>query len=203
MSQSAPGQLELFDLSRQQSAVLRRENVGRLMLSVRHDQLILSAIGALIGLTVIFAFGVERGKQIARREAAAALAAVSSGNTQTLAAEAPQLATAVAAAVTAVATPAPAELAAPVEAPETKRKAEPAKAEQAAGKFGIQLVTYSKPQLARQELQRLQGRGEKAFLVTRKGKTLLLAGPFESREDAADRLVILKERYGDGFVKTL
>ncbi len=194
MSQSAPGQLELFDLSRQQSAVLRRENVGRLMLSVRHDQLILSAIGALIGLTVIFAFGVERGKQIARREAAAAIAAASPGDAQPLAAETPQLVTAVAAAITAVAAPAPAEPAAPVQAP---------KAEQTDGKFGIQLVTYSKPQLARQELQRLQGRGEKAFLVTRKGKTLLVAGPFESRGDAADRLVILKERYGDGFVKTL
>jgi cell division septation protein DedD len=186
MSQLTPGQLELFDLSRQQAPLLRREGVGRFSFAVRHDQMILAAIGSLIGLTVVFAFGVERGKQIARHE-------------QSLSVEPPLLA--VANPVIAAPEPAKAAPVAVVKVAEAAVAAE--QPDEPVKKFAVQLVTYSQPQLARRELQRLQDTGEKAFLVTRKGRTILYAGPFGSKNHASEKLLSLKVRYQDGFVKTL
>ncbi len=204
MSQPTPGQLELFDLARQQAPLLRREAAGRFSFAMRHDQLILAAIGSLIGLTVIFACGVERGKQLARGEQPLLDNPVPADANQanaSVAAE-PAAAKLVVAAPNA-ARPASAKTTLVPAESSVADKAVNVPAKSAEGKFAVQLVTYSKPQLARQELQRLQDRGEKAFLVTRKGRVVLYAGPFESKNHATDRLAALRNRYQDGFVKTL
>jgi cell division septation protein DedD len=58
-------------------------------------------------------------------------------------------------------------------------------------------------QLARRELQRLQERGERAFLVNRGQYTMVYVGPFGSRDNAREKLPQLRSRYQDCFVKTL
>src|SRR3990167_405883 len=63
-------QLELFDLARRAGGPPHRVPLGRLILHLRHDQAVLAGIAGLIGVTVIFACGVERGKQLARYERA-------------------------------------------------------------------------------------------------------------------------------------
>src|SRR3990167_5394875 len=65
---SPDGQLELFDLSGQPTAKPRHTTLGRLVLQIRQDQLMVAGIAGLVGLTVVFALGVERGKQLVRSE---------------------------------------------------------------------------------------------------------------------------------------
>ena len=61
-------QLELFDVQRQSAPRPSREAVGRLLIHLRYDQCVLAGMAGLIGLTMIFACGVERGKQLVRSE---------------------------------------------------------------------------------------------------------------------------------------
>jgi cell division septation protein DedD len=72
-----------------------------------------------------------------------------------------------------------------------------------ASRYAIQVVSYRQPQLAKRELDRLQAKGERAFLVTRKGFTVLCVGPFPSKDNAKEKLVQLKDRYQGCFLKTL
>jgi cell division septation protein DedD len=65
------------------------------------------------------------------------------------------------------------------------------------------VVTYRQPQLAKRELERLQAKGERAFLMSRKGLTVLCVGPFPSKDNAKEKLVQLKDRYQGCFLKTL
>ena len=62
------GQFEFFDLTRQSVPQPRRDTLGRVSIQLRHDQLIVAGIGGLIVFTVVFASGVERGKQLVRSE---------------------------------------------------------------------------------------------------------------------------------------
>ena len=61
-------QLELFDVQHQPAPRPAREAVGRLLIHLRYDQCVLAGMAGLIGLTIIFACGVERGKQLVRSE---------------------------------------------------------------------------------------------------------------------------------------
>jgi len=61
-------QLELFDVKGEAAPKPRAEYPGRLFFQARYDQLVLGAVGVVLGLTVIFAFGVERGKELVRSE---------------------------------------------------------------------------------------------------------------------------------------
>ncbi len=51
-------------------------------LHLRYDQLILVGVAGVIGVTVVFAFGVERGKQLARAEQSVVLSAVAAHPTE-------------------------------------------------------------------------------------------------------------------------
>ena len=66
MPTSPENQLELFDGGYQPIRPPHREVLGRFLLQLRHDQLVLAGIAGLIGLTVVFACGVERGLFILR-----------------------------------------------------------------------------------------------------------------------------------------
>jgi cell division septation protein DedD len=70
-------------------------------------------------------------------------------------------------------------------------------------RFAVQVVSYRQLKLAKRELQRLQQRGEAAFLVSSPDRTVLLVGPFVNKERASSKLVSLKRRYQDCFVRTL
>ena len=61
-------QLELFDLSGHPTTRPRQPSLGRLVLQIRQDQAVVASIAGLVGLTVVFALGVERGKQLVRSE---------------------------------------------------------------------------------------------------------------------------------------
>ena len=183
-------QLELFDLSVEPGRRPRRESLGRLLIHLRYDQAVLAGIIGLLGLTVVFASGVERGKQLARTERTLLRErADSPAGPSTVRTSAPAVTTPALKPLTPPASPkAPAK---PVTAPAGKRR------------YAVQVVTYSRPQLAKQELQRLQANGEAAFLVMRHGRTSVYVGPFPSRERATEKVAGLKMRYQDCFVKTL
>ena len=65
---SQENQLELFELRKHATPRPHRETLGRVLLQLRYDQLVLSGMAGIIGLTVVFAFGVERGKELVRSE---------------------------------------------------------------------------------------------------------------------------------------
>lgn len=187
------GQLELFDLAR---AAAPRPLVPRIFRAqVRYDQLMIGGIGALIGLAIVFALGVERGKQLVRAERSLVARAP---------APSPERAGSAVAAKTSVPTPAPAT-ADMAPAPAATQPAQPAPKPRLADgpRYAVQIVTYTQAPLAQRELSRLQEGGERAFLLKRDGRTIVYVGPFDSKTVAQDKLPSLKERYKDCFVKSL
>ena len=188
-------QLELFSGGTQSSAPQRPGIGGRWFLQLGYDQLILTGIGCLIGIAIIFACGVERGKQLARVEDMSTVRQISL-------AEATQSAVR---SSTATALTASKQFEGKkdggIETPKTKSSNKATLT--GIARYAIQVVSYSRLQLARQELQRLQARGEHAFLVTQEGRMVVCVGPFPSQSHAHQKLVTLKARYQDCFIKTL
>lgn len=195
MRDNSERQLELFDAAQASAPRPQRESLGRWWFHLRYDQLVLCSVASVIGLTVIFAFGVERGKHLARSERlllprrdaapAAAERAPKAGAPNPLPAES----------ATAKAKPAPAASPKPV-AP--SKAVAPSK-----GRYAIQIVTFSRPVLAKQTMDRLQAKGERAFLVMRQGRTAVYIGPFTSKGNASEKLATLKSEYQDCFIRAL
>ncbi len=201
-------QLELFDLKNQAGQKPRCEAFGRFSLQFRYDQIVLSTIAVLVGLTVVFACGVERGKQLVRTERSLlvrqqpvpveqpAMDAIQ----QAPGTERPTVLEQPAVLIEPKGVPSP--TAAPKAKPVVKvASKEPAGEEKS--RYAIQVSTYSRPQSARQELERLKSRGERAFLVMRDGRTVVYVGPFPSKTNAREKLTALKVQYQDCFLKTL
>ncbi len=214
-------QLELFDVSNQPKVPLRRESHGRLLFHLRHDQAILWVIGSLLGLTVIFACGVERGKQLVRTERGlfnrsqvasipnASVVAPSRSQSQPQTPAQPPSEQASSASNTEQAQPAvaPKEKANKQPTPGKLKDKERTKlaSDSRSGKsrYAVQVATYTQPKLAQAEMQRLRSHGEIAFMVIREGHTAVYVGPFPSRDHASEKLVVLKSKYQGCFVKTL
>ncbi|HEX9780355.1 MAG TPA: SPOR domain-containing protein [bacterium] len=183
MATDPTSQLELFQFSDRTAPKPHRETLGWLQLTFRYDQLVLVGIGGLLALTAVFALGVERGKQLARTERALLVRRIAKP------AAAPE---------PAAAAPAPAEEpAAPANPPALTA------AQADATRYVVQVVTYSRPQLATRELERLRASGELAFLADRRGQTVLYVGPFESKDNAKRKLSTLRQTYRDCFMRTL
>jgi hypothetical protein len=197
-------QLELFDGTQPSLRPRHRETLGRVLLQVRHDQLVLLGIAGLIGVTVIFASGVERGKQLARSERALIgrepLAAAAKSIKTSTPSVAGQPATVVAPA-TAPSSGA-ASSATPL-TPLTPKPKAPSKPASGKSRYAVQVVTYSRPKLAKLELERLKAKGESAFLIIREGRTSVYIGPFSTKGNAQEQVARLKARYQDCFVKSL
>ena len=201
-------QLELFDMTRQTSPRPHREVLRRFVFHFRSDQLILLGMGMLVGVTVLFACGVERGKRLVRGERAL----LEHQSLTTLArsssvAEAPEPSTVTSS------VPKPAKTATPEpsrheskpdskteNAPKVNRPAKPGAAK---SRYAVQIVTFSQPQLAKRELDRLKAKGESAFLVMREGRTMVYVGPFSSKDRASAKVVNLKALYQDCFIRSL
>lgn len=183
----AENQLELFEGAAPSVRPPHRETLGRFLLHARYDQLVLTGIAGLIGVTVVFACGVERGKQLARteralltHEASHVAPAVSPGKGRE-----------------------PASGPVPSLTPLTPKGTPPSKSGVAKSRYAVQVVTYSRPHLAKQELQKLKARGEPAFLMIRQGRTSVYVGPFPTNGNAQEKVASLKTRYQDCFVKSL
>jgi len=182
-----------------------RELVDRLFFQLRYDQLVLAGMAGVIGVTVIFAGGVERGKQLVRSERALLARQPST--------PAPQPEHPATDSSSTKAAPAEAAAEAPKDKPSTvpatTPKLKPATrlaataAVPGASRYAIQLITYSRPQLARQELERLKAKGERAFLRIVNGHTRVYVGPFPSKTHATEKLSTLKAAYRDCFVRAL
>ena len=207
-------QLELFDVQRQ-SAPPPRETVGRLLIQLRYDQCVLAGMAGLIGLAMIFAGGVERGKQLVRSERvllARQPQPASPSTSQTSAAPStPQSLSEESSPASSETTTklksAPAPSAAPkLKTPKRVVSDQPAKSptvKAGASRYAVQVVTFKRSDAAKRELDRLQALGERAFLVMREGRTMVYVGPFPSKTNASEKLVDLKPRYQDCFVRTL
>lgn len=220
-------QLELFQLTGQTPPRPHREMLGRVMFHLRSDQLVLGGIGGLIAVAIVFAFGVERGKHLVRGErmilsrqhAAAPSAPIATVKTaatpEASAVAAPSQSPAVAAAPASPKTaskstakagkPVDAKQKSPAASPKSKAKSKVASAAAGASKsrYAIQVVTYTQPSLAKKELERLQARGERGFLVMREGRTIVYVGPFPSKDNASAKLTNLRSTYQDCFMRTL
>lgn len=183
----AENQLELFEGAAPSVRPPHRETLGRFLLHARYDQLVLAGIAGLIGVTVVFACGVERGKQLARTERALLTHEASH----------------VAPAVSPVKGREPASGPAPSLTPLTPKGTPPSKPGVAKSRYAVQVVTYSRPHLAKQELQKLKAKGEPAFLMIRQGRTSVYVGPFPTKGNAQEKVARLKTRYQDCFVKSL
>ncbi len=176
-------QLELFTLEGRSVPRVRHERHGYVAWHMRYDQAMLAGIGAVIAITVVFASGVERGKHLVRGERVARVS--------TEAPAAPNRP------VPLIAQPPTAEPTAPNT---TKKTATTSGKER---RYAIQVVTYTRAQLAQRELQRLHALGERAFLMKRNSHTVVYVGPFPSSDHATQKLSGLKNRYQDCFVKSL
>jgi len=186
----APQQLHLFEVPAAPAAQRERLRLGALFL--RPDHVLLSLMFGLVGLSVIFALGVERGRQVAQAER------------PLLAPREPEVKTKASTSSVEAEAPSPRRESAPNPvAPKKPGPKAAVKVASAPSQFAIQVVSYNQPTLAQQELQRLQQRGERAFLVKRQGRTVLYVGPFPSKDHAATKLTALRQRYRDCFVKTL
>lgn len=213
-------QLELFQLSERSAPRPNRDLVGRLSLNVRHDQIVLAGMAGLLTVAIVFACGVERGKQLARSEHMLLARQQSAGKgrtpsrEETTTAQGQADATPAAAVKTeqkpAHALPAspPAKVKIPTrlaaDAAAGSKKSDAARAATAGkSRCAIQVVSFSRPQRARAEVERLQALGERAFLIIRDGRTIVYVGPFPSRDHAGEKLTALRARYEDCFVRTL
>ena len=144
---NAPQQLYLFKVPAERAAQPEPLRIGAL--SLRPDHVLLSLMFGLIGLSVIFALGVERGRQVAQvepplfvpRDSGAREAEMKAkASTSSVEAEAPSIRRETAPS--------------PVVAPKPQAPKTPVKVAAAGGssQFAIQVVTYSQPTLAQQEL---------------------------------------------------
>jgi cell division septation protein DedD len=166
----------------------------------------LGGIACLIGVAVLFACGVERGKQLARGERSLLVrqdpeppGAVA---TQALTppASVPKAASSTDKPAVKPATPSDSHERAPAPTKDAER---PAPSRPSGSRYAVQVVTYSRVQSAKQELNRLRTRGEEAFLVMRNGRTSVCIGPFATRQSAGKKVALLKTRYQDCFIRSL
>ena len=204
-------QLEWFDLPRHASP-RRGARILAQPLRMRPDHAVLGLILLLIGTSVVFAVGVERGKHFARTEpgvfepsvSASQRQASAAGPGEALATRPPTGGKGSAATSSA---PTREDLQRPgSSAPNIVPKQpspKPGKTIVPKSRFAVQVVSYRQIKLAQRELQRLQQRGETAFLVSSPGRTMLLVGPFVNKERASAKLASLKRLYQDCFVRTL
>ena len=203
MFENQERQLELFDVANTTAPRPRRDGMGRLLLHLRYDQFLLVGIAGVIGITVVFACGVERGKQLARAERPLLPVPVATSSTVQEpvkpATPAPMESAARARPKPETATPSAPKLKTPVRVASDAAKAPAA----ASHRYAVQVASYDQPQLAKQALARLQARGERAFLIIREGRTIVYAGPFPSKGHASEKVASLKSQYRDCFVRSL
>jgi cell division protein FtsN len=180
-----------------------RETVGRFLLQARYDQLVLAGIVGLIGMTVVFACGVERGKQLARAERALLTREEPRAPAPAAVGTEPSMASQAVPAVSPVKGGESEGGPVPSLKPLTPKAKPPSKPGVGKSRYAVQVVTYSRPHLAKQELQRLKANGEPAFLVMRDGRTRVYVGPFPTKGNAQEQVARLKARYQDCFVRSL
>ena len=198
---SEENQLELFDVASQAAPRPHRELVGHVRLQLRYDQFVLTSMIGLIALTVIFACGVERGKRLARVESGA----ITRRQDDALPAQSTSAFEPAPAVPAASESPAAVKFA-PLRAPSssvTPKAKTPGKPVPARSRYAVQVVSFSRPQLAKMEMNRLQSRGERAFLVARQGRMVVCVGPFPSKGNASEKVSLLRPRYQDCFVRML
>ena len=194
-------QLNLFELPAQPAPAPR--GIGRIRhMQLRSDHAVLLLILGLVGVSVIFAVGIERGKRFTKEEHALTGSSVALGQ-EPVRAEA-KTALPQAPASTSTNSESRTSVSAPASTPTPKeRRTSPKKLVEQRGTFAIQVVSYSQPSLAQQELARLQQRGETAFLVQKDGRMVLFVGPFPTKSNASAKLADIRQRYRDCFIRSL
>lgn len=198
-TESPEQQLELFHVEGHRSTQSSQRVPGLFVVRIRHDQVFLGSIACLLGISVVFACGVERGKELARSERTMLIPrGFAEGTPTTVAQEEPRPRSPIPALAIAKNSQTTYTV-----GPSTPRRIAENGTLAAGLRYAIQVVTYSRERLATRELQRLQAKGERAFLVKRSGRTIVYVGPFPSQAHASRKLTTLKTFYVDCFIKTL
>jgi len=156
-------------------------------ISISCDTLIVIVIAVVMTNLLMYVFGIEQGKQLAKQPASSPVRITRPGVAMQVAATPP-------------AKPPQTQTAVELPAPLPDRTADNALDEEAAALsrgYVIQLVTYSKDKTAQREVERLQTGGTKSFYL-KKGKFFVVyAGKFPSKETAAATLNNLRKDYRD------
>jgi hypothetical protein len=200
-------QLQLFEMPA--TGTIRRAMAPARRLEIQQDHAILLSMAGLIGLAVIFAGGVERGKQRARVERALVAPSSPPSSSSTSSGEEPLDVvrnSSVSSDRVLESSGTPSSVTERKTPPTPKRDSAPRgpkRVVSTTSRFAVQVVSYSKPELAMRELKRLRAHGESAFLVKKQDKAVLFVGPFTSRQRANNKLVGLRPRYRDCFVRSL
>lgn len=196
-------QLELFELPPQAPAQRSMTSLGSLHL--RADHAVLTLIVGLIGFSVVFALGVERGKQLVQAERPLWDSRASVSHDAPPAQASPDgkvRSSTTSGSSTSASDQAPTATPRAVPATEKGRVA-PTKTVTNKSRFAIQVVSYTQLKLAQRELDRLKRRGEQAFLVTTQERVALLVGPFPTKTNASVKLARLRSQYQDCFIRNL
>ncbi len=211
MNHDAETQLEWFNLPRHASPT-RGLRILTQPLRMRPDHAVLGVILLLIGTSIVFAGGVERGKHVARTEPGVFEPSPAVSQRQASAAIpgetlATRPSTGGKGSAAASSAPTGEHLERPAAPMPTtvpnQPSPKPGKTIVLKSRFAVQVVSYHQLKLAQRELQRLQQRGEEAFLVSSQDRTVLMVGPFVNKERASAKLASLKRLYQDCFVRTL
>ena len=200
-----PAQLEFFDLPAHKPPQRRSSWQAMGQLSLRYDHAVLALIGTLIGCSVVFAFGVERGKRLAQAEQnlLESIAATSAPISKSALPSAEMAAAPIVSGKSGKAASASDVKAFPTPKATSGKKLAQPKAVASAPKFAVQLVSYRQQQLAQRELQRLKQRGEMVLLLTKQERVALVVGPFSTKAHAMEKLTQLKSHYQDCFIRVL
>lgn len=144
------------------------------------ENLLFIIIGFILVIAVSFSLGVEKGKKIVYKPRAQLSRAVVKKEIQK-------------------AVEAKTEIKRVDQAPVAKveEKQQP----QTAAKYTIQVVTHTKPDLAKKEMAFLSTEGYKAYLSVINGFYVVYVGSYDNKEEAALSLKKLQKRYKDCFVK--
>lgn len=184
MEPSFNEQPELFDTwnaapeRRKSSSLLVPTTTVTLRLGYEH--LVMIAVAVVMGLVASFALGLDRGQRIAQRIPVVPAPV-----------EVPRRV--LASAASRAATPQPA-----VAPPVASSAAQPR------SRYTIQIASYRKAGDASAEVMRLKRQGHTAVSTAHRGAfTVVLVGPYASKQEATNQLPTWRKRYKDCFIKEL
>jgi cell division septation protein DedD len=161
------------------------------LMNISYEQVIFISIGIIMLMVLLFSLGVERGRRVAAAPAVKTIEAAAHKKEQAEPAEAkaeiPEETKAV---------PAVAESTRQPEKPQEEVKAP------ATSIFTVQLVAYKSKKSAQKELQVLNKKGYKPFIITGGGYYQICVGEYKSQGDAQKALKeISKKGYSESFIR--
>ena len=202
MRENKPVQLEIFTPSNNSETGKRANPFLEYLWGYEKAILILIAIVAVGVLS--FSLGVEKGKRMARREAAMVTSAAAANTKPGQPNVQPVQRIEIRPAQVAVSTaPRPATVAAMITAPKAQPAAQPVKLSGQTGNFTIQVGCYKNKTSADTQAQAFKKKGISTMVLPKGGYLVLCIGRFPSQDEARIALKELQKQYKDCCIRRL